>query len=994
MCLSFGASNSTAQLTQEKYNEILAEEAKASQYADKNDYENASICLKNELDLAVKYLGANNPQLLRFYENLGQMYQCQSKYDLALKQFESGLGIARNNLGDSNEITALFLKHCGEMHEYKYELQEALNCYDKELKIMRLKFGDNGENTGIAMCQIGELYGRINDPKKGIYFCEGGIKILLASKQPNIDALSMAYHGLGGAYYDEDEYQKSLDCIIKAVDIDKQKYGTNDVRLAPGLAHLANAYSNLDQYDKANEIRKNAITLYENLGVDRYESGLIKIYAACDYIKNRNYDDALNLAMQAMPSQVKTFGENGYNTLKIKELISQVFFLRNDRSNAVKYLRDYLSGVDSMTFPWLNLSESQRLALTSYHLKYDLPIQLLDPKEVSDLAIKWKGLVIDSLLEDKMLAIGTHSQSDSNLKSSKIKELKNSIAKIIIESKGDSQQQIIPLEKQIESLEISLYGENNKLLNAKKLLQINTDKILLNLEKDQCVLNFIIYKDITSAKNNYAISILCNNNARIITLGTESEINRNISDLRKALDSNSMENLVKSNDVLYKVVWAPILAELPSEVKRVYICPDGDLNFVSFAALFDVDKNFVSQKYQTTYVGVVRDLLRICQYNKNKNVRIYANPLFKTSDLIADANKMTNKKSSDSSMFMEEFAKVQLAPLPGTEIEANLLTQIAIGSKWNPQTYLGAKASKKDLMAEKGPAVLHLATHGFFLGCDVKGGDGDRGMKVIGVKESPSLIESKYHKFQLKGINPMRQSGIALTGAQSTLQAWGRGEFPDPSNDGILTAEEVAGLDLDGTWLVTLSACETGVGQVQSGEGVLGLRRAFMMAGAQNLMMTLWPVSDEVTPKIMGEFYKEALATHDAAGSLAKVQRDWLVKLRKEKGLLPAIRDAGPFAMVVMANPNQIFATDLPSAATPPTENKSLPASHNAPSLGSTPIKPIAEPSMPAPVSTPIQPIPDTTPQPESTPIQPTITKPSDSPSASREITEEFQQAA
>ena len=150
----------------------------------------------------------------------------------------------------------------------------------------------------------------------------------------------------------------------------------------------------------------------------------------------------------------------------------------------------------------------------------------------------------------------------------------------------------------------------------------------------------------------------------------------------------------------------------------------------------------------------------------------------------------------------------------------------------------------------------------------------------------------------------MRQSGVALTGGQSTLQAWGRGEFPDPSNDGILTAEEVAGLDLDGTWLVTLSACETGVGQVQSGEGVFGLRRAFMMAGAQNLLMTLWPVSDETTPKIMADFYKRALASGDAAGSLSDVQRDWLVKLRQEKGLLAAIRDAGPFAMVVMANPN------------------------------------------------------------------------------------------
>jgi TPR repeat protein len=104
--------------------------------------------------------------------------------------------------------------------------------------------------------------------------------------------------------------------------------------------------------------------------------------------------------------------------------------------------------------------------------------------------------------------------------------------------------------------------------------------------------------------------------------------------------------------------------------------------------------------------------------------------------------------------------------------------------------------------------------------------------------------------------------------------------------------------------MVVLSACETGVGEARSGEGVFGLRRAFMIAGAENLLMTLWPVADETTAKIMTDFYKEAFAYGDAPNSLAKVQRDWLVKLRQERGLLAAIREAGPFAMVTMTNPN------------------------------------------------------------------------------------------
>jgi CHAT domain-containing protein len=143
----------------------------------------------------------------------------------------------------------------------------------------------------------------------------------------------------------------------------------------------------------------------------------------------------------------------------------------------------------------------------------------------------------------------------------------------------------------------------------------------------------------------------------------------------------------------------------------------------------------------------------------------------------------------------------------------------------------------------------------------------------------------------------MHRSGMAMAGAQNTLLAWGRGEVPPTDNDGIVTAEEVGGLKLSGTWLVTLSACETGSGDVHAGEGVMGLRRGFIQSGARNLLMTLWPISDQTTVQIMMDFYDSAFKTGNAPQALAETQRDWLVKLRKEKGLLAAVRLAGPFIM-------------------------------------------------------------------------------------------------
>ena len=112
-----------------------------------------------------------------------------------------------------------------------------------------------------------------------------------------------------------------------------------------------------------------------------------------------------------------------------------------------------------------------------------------------------------------------------------------------------------------------------------------------------------------------------------------------------------------------------------------------------------------------------------------------------------------------------------------------------------------------------------------------------------------------------------------------------------------LIAAEASGLNLKGTWLVTLSACETGRGDVQSGEGVLGLRRAFIQAGAQNLLMTLWPANDAATSGFMEKFYEQAVQSGNAPEALAKVQTESLVKARDISGTKKVVQLYGPFIM-------------------------------------------------------------------------------------------------
>jgi len=210
-------------------------------------------------------------------------------------------------------------------------------------------------------------------------------------------------------------------------------------------------------------------------------------------------------------------------------------------------------------------------------------------------------------------------------------------------------------------------------------------------------------------------------------------------------------------------------------------------------------------------------------------------------------------------------------PLPGTQIEAEKIPDFIMGEEGLKTVVTGTNATEAAVREVKSPRILHLATHGFFLN-DVKitGPENSRGMSIISLaKESPG---KPYE-------NPLVRSGLAFAGANHA------GEVTE-GDDGLLTALEISGMNLYGTYLVVLSACETGVGDVKNGEGVFGLRRAFALAGAKNLMMSLWPVSDAVTAKQMIAFYKN-LQTRAPADALREAQLETIKDLRARYGHAP-----------------------------------------------------------------------------------------------------------
>jgi len=426
---------------------------------------------------------------------------------------------------------------------------------------------------------------------------------------------------------------------------------------------------------------------------------------------------------------------------------------------------------------------------------------------------------------------------------------------------------------------------------------------------------------------NYAALVLrgCGNTAEpdvaLVRLGTADKIEAAVKKWRKAAAPDAQgrrsdkATLDAASQELAALVWNPIVPAL-GECRKVYLSPDGELAFVSFGALpGSKPDRFVIDDYDITYVATGRDLVRTGGGQSNAPLLVGA-PDFGagekgTTEHTENTESGKKQKPSVSSVSsvveqdqqllamrpgisdLRSFTALSFAPLPGTRTEVEAVAKLLQEGKETlrrsqtaatvPVVLTGAKADEATVKAAKHPSVLHLATHGFFLpdsGLDELMASNDRFRSQLDGEMADATAGKLWRQMRLK--NPMHRSGIALAGANDTI----RGRREAGGNDGILTAEEVAGMDLWGTRMVVISACESGLGEARGGEGVFGLRRAFTMAGAQSLVMTLWAVSDDATRELMQSLYRHLPEERTPQRALLAAQREWIAK-KRAAGLYP-----------------------------------------------------------------------------------------------------------
>jgi len=292
------------------------------------------------------------------------------------------------------------------------------------------------------------------------------------------------------------------------------------------------------------------------------------------------------------------------------------------------------------------------------------------------------------------------------------------------------------------------------------------------------------------------------------------------------------QNLIKNkldDNKSYQQFWQKIGAKLEGS-KRVYFSPDGVYHNLNLNTLFNPKtQKYLLEEKDIRIVTVTKDIVNPSPVEEdNKLAELVGFPSYYTNQT-GQIAATSERKSPELIYGLSLKSTGSLAELPGTKTEVDKIAGILTEKGWEVKSYTGSSALEVNIKESYKPRLLHVATHGFF---------------------QPDST---------KGSNPLLRSGLMLTGAGNTL----KGEKNETGEDGILTAYEAMNLNLDNTDLVVLSACETGLGEIKNGEGVYGLQRAFKVAGAKSIIMSLWKVNDQTTQELMVAFYRNWLGAED-----------------------------------------------------------------------------------------------------------------------------------
>jgi CHAT domain-containing protein/Tfp pilus assembly protein PilF len=830
------------------------------------------------------------------------------KYDEALPYFEGALEIRERILGPDHSDVSQAINGLALLHYYKGAYSKAEPLYQRALAVWEKSLGPEHPDVAISLNNLAFLYSVLGDYAKAEPLQQRALAIWEKSLGPEHPDVATSLNNLAFLYRDLGNYAKAEPLLQRALAIQEKSLGPEHPDVAGSLHNLALLYIDLGDYAKAEPLLQRALAIKEKaLGLEHpffanSIGGLAILYRYMG--ENAKAEPLFRRALAILENAP---GHEHYIEAFLNEL-ALLYAAKGDFAQAVTVqARANSLGERSLARNLAIGSERQKLAyLALFSKQTDFTLSLhsqalpQDPQAL-DLAftilLRRKGRGLD-VMANTIGALRRRATPEDQAFFDKLGDARSQLAALTLKELGTAKPgtyraRLKSLEDEVEELESAL-GARSPEFRAQAQPVMLSD-VQSALPVGSALVEFAVYtpRDPRNNKNRlpprYLIYLLAaQGQPRWVDLGEAAPIDRAITSWRQALRDPRRTDVRRLARVVDEKVMRPVLALAQSgsgETRRLLIAPDGMLNLIPFAALVDRQGRYLVERYSISYLTSGRDLLRSPVLRQdNQDTVIVADPDYGVEDAVAarsrdvgpppasfgawritppgfvatsrDVGPASGLPQSASSNFTQ--ARIYFPPLKGTAGEARALKTIL------PQAtvFTRGQATEAALKELHSPGILHVATHGFFLR--------DQEIRLVGARD---LILDTVQSVALSNQpieNPLLRSGLALAGVNLRL---GRA---DQGDDGVLTALEAAGLDLWGTKLVVLSACDTGVGEVKNGEGVFGLRRALSLAGSETQVMSLWPVSDLGARDLMTEYYKGLRRGEGRGDGLRRVQLEML----------------------------------------------------------------------------------------------------------------------
>jgi len=831
-------------------------------YSSQGRYSEAELLYRQALDMRKQFLGQEHPDIASSLNNLGVLYKNQGKYAEAEPLYRQVLEMRKRLLGQEHPDVASSLNNLAGLYSSQGKYAEAEPLFRQALEMRKQFLGQEHPDVATSFNDLAVLYesqGRYAEAEPLFRQALEMRKQFLGQEHPDV---ASSLSNLAFLYSNQGRYTEAEPLFRQALEMRKRLLGQEHPDVATSLNNLAGLYWIQGRYEEAEPLFRQALDMWRLLGKEHPDVATSLNNLAALYSSQGEYEEAEPLFRQALEMRKRLLGEEHPNVVNSLSNLAALYWSQGKMSLAIENFTQALA-IEETNLAYnifAGFERQKRNFLERKEIKNTDDINLSLHLNSVPNNPQAADLAFNIILQRKGRVLNFFANSLQKLRQSlepKDKELLNELtaaysqlANLIYNRPKELpleqyKAQVASLEEQVRELEGDLSQRSKRF--RKEFQTPNRESIQELIPADTTLLEFAKYRPVNpktrrGGNPRYAAYILTpQGEPQGIDLGEAETIEEAITLFQEDISDpeTPKEQLQESARNLDKLVMEPV-RKLFGDSKHILLAPQAALNLIPFEALVDEEERFLVENYAFTYLTSGRDLLKLTNSDPSQEPPlIIANPNFEVPAEIAGGEEVEQLVSSINTRSID-LSQTRFPSLLGTKDEGE-----AIGLKLGVTPLMNRQATEAAIKNSNSPEILHIATHGFF--------------------KSSNQSELEERTYQ---DNPLLLSGLVLAGF--------RKEQSGSNEDGILTAQEVSALDLVGTKLVVLSACDTGLGKLDAGEGLYSLRRALVIAGAESQLISLWKVEDNATKELMIAYYDKLLANQGRSEALRQTQLEML----------------------------------------------------------------------------------------------------------------------